>query len=67
MSKKVFPATMPQIKIVKTDHPIFSVLFEELPGGFIIPRLGEKCTWAIYDYPQRTLSEIENCEVVGKS
>jgi hypothetical protein len=42
-------------------------LFEELPGWFIIPRLAEKNSWAIYDYPRKILSEVETCEVIGKA
>jgi RNA polymerase sigma factor (sigma-70 family) len=67
MSKKLFPDILPSIKIVKHDSLIFSVLFEELPGWFVIPRLGQKTSWAIYDYPQRTLTEVETCEVAGKA
>lgn len=67
MSKNLFPNTMPQIKIVKTDSPVFSVILEELPGWFVIPKLNEKTSWAIYDYPQRTFSAVETCEVIGKA
>lgn len=67
MCNKVFSDVMPEVKIVKTNKPPFSVVFEELPGWFIIPRIGEKVSWAIYDYPERTRSEIETCEVISKA
>lgn len=67
MSIKGFPHTIPEIKVTKIDKPIFPSIFEELPGWFIIPRVGEKVSWATYDYPEKTLSETENCEVIGKA
>ena len=67
MSKTTFPDILPEITITKMDSPIFPILFEELPGWFIIPRIGEKNTWAIYDYPAKTCSELTTCEVVGEA
>ncbi|MDI6619528.1 MAG: hypothetical protein QME45_12810 [Clostridiales bacterium] len=36
------PDIMPDIKIKKTDKQIFPVVWEEITGWFIIPRLGKK-------------------------
>ena len=61
------PAIMPKYSITATDKAPFPVKWEETMGWFIIPRLGEKLTWAIYDYPDKTRSELYEMEVVGKA
>lgn len=67
MVKTLFPEKMPDIEINKSDMPVFAVVFAELPGWFIIPRLGEKTSWAMYDYPVKKRTEIAHCEVIGKA
>jgi hypothetical protein len=47
----MFPDTMPAFTITKMDEPPFEVRFEEIPGWPIIPRVGEKATFAFYDDP----------------
>lgn len=61
------PDMMPEIKIAKTDQPVFDVVWEEATGWFIIPKLGESISWAIYDYPQKTRSAKVDLAVVGKA
>jgi len=48
---------------------LFEVKCEEAPGWFIIPKLGEKITWAIYDFPatERKRSETTTLEITGKA
>lgn len=65
MSK--LPDIMPEVKIRRTDKPVFDVVWEEAMGWFIIPRLGERISWAIYDYPQKARSETVELKVVGKA
>jgi len=65
MSK--MPNIMPKVKIVKIDKPIFNVVWEEVLGWFITPKLGEKISWAMYDYPQKKRGETFNISVVGKA
>lgn len=65
MSK--LPDIMPDVKITKVDKPVFNVVWEEAMGWFIIPKLGEKISWAMYDYPQKTRSETVDLAVVGKA
>lgn len=65
MSK--LPDIMPDLKIIKVDKPVFNVVWEEAMGWFIIPKLGEKLSWAMYDYPQKTRSETVDLAVVGKA
>lgn len=67
MNDKKFPEIMPDIKINKSKRNIPNVNFEELPGWFIIPRIGENISWAMYDYPQRKLNEVTDCKVIGKA
>jgi len=65
MSK--FPDVMPDVRITKVDKPPFNVVWEESLGWFIIPKLGEKISWAMYDYPQKTRSGTVYLKVVGKA
>ena len=68
-TKKTLPDIMPEYKITKSDKPPFDVRCEEAPGWFIVPKLGEKATWAIYDFPAagRKRSETSYMEVTGKA
>ena len=36
-------------------------------GWFIVPRLGEKLTWAMYDFPEKRRTECCYLQVVGKA
>jgi hypothetical protein len=65
MSK--FPDIMPDVRITKINKPPFHVVWEEAMGWFIIPKLGEKISWAMYDYPQKTRSGTVDLAVVGKA
>lgn len=65
MSK--LPNIIPDVKITNVDKPAFNVVWEETMGWFIIPKLGEKLSWAMYDYPQKTRSETVDLTVVGKA
>lgn len=61
------PNIMPDYKITKIDKPPFEVKWEELMGWFIIPKLGESLTWAIYDSPERKRTDTYECKVIGKA
>ena len=68
MEAKAFPRlpdTLPPYTIVWKDEPAFSVTFEELTGWFIIPRLGERLTWGMYDLPSRRLDIAYEMAVTG--
>lgn len=66
MMKKM-PERIPEYKIeASAEHP-FSVKWEELMGWFLIPKLGEKLSWGIYDIPSRKCSRIFNMQVTGKA
>ncbi len=64
---KKMPEILPEYTIVKSNKDPFSVKCEELPWEFIIPKLGEKLSYGIYDLPSRKCSDIFNIEVTGKA
>lgn len=64
---KKLPEIMPEYTITKLDKEPFSVKWEELMGWFIVPKLGEKLNWAIYDFPKRNRTEYDEMQVVGKA
>ncbi len=64
---KKLPEIMPEYTITKLDKEPFSVKWEELMGWFIVPKLGEKLNWAIYDFPKRNRTEYVEMQVVGKA
>ena len=64
---KKLPEIMPEYTITKLGKEPFSVKWEELMGWFIVPKLGEKLNWAIYDFPKRNRTEYDEMQVVGKA
>lgn len=61
------PKIMPEYTIEKLDQEPFICKWEELQGWMIVPRLGEKLTWGLYDFPGRNRNEYAEMEVVGKA
>ncbi len=59
------PGILPEYTITRKEGPVFPVLFEEMTGWFIIPRLGEKLTWGMYDLPSRRLDVAYEMRVTG--
>ena len=64
-AKPVLPDTLPAYSIVWNKEPAFSVVCEELTGWFIVPKLGEKLRWGMYDLPSRKLDVGYDMEVIG--
>ena len=64
---KQLPDNMPKYKITKVDKPPFEVRWEEMMGWFIVPKLGEKLAFGIYDQPGGKRGELCELEVVGKA
>ena len=62
-----FPKIMPQYTIEKLQGEPFSCKWEEMQGWLIVPKLGEKIRWAMYDFPERTLTSWTDMAVVGKA
>lgn len=64
---KKMPEYIPDYTITPSNLPPFSVRWEEVMGWFIVPRLGEKCTWAMYDFPERRKTETCEMAVIGRA
>lgn len=63
----ILPDSLPEYKIVKSEKAPFSVKYEELIGLSIIPRLGEKAMWGLYDYATKKCDEYSEVSVTGKA
>lgn len=61
------PKIMPEYTIKKLEAEPFLVRWEELQGWLLVPRLGEKLSWALYDFPERSRNEYAQMEVIGKA
>ena len=66
-SMKKFPDFLPEYTIAASAEPPFALRWEELAGWFLIPRLGEKCSWGMYDIPSRKCSNLYHLQVTGKA
>ncbi len=64
---KKLPEYLPEYKIELSSKEPFSVKWEELMGWFLIPKLGEKLTWGMYDIPSRKCDRIYDMRVTGKA
>lgn len=65
MSK--LPNKLPEYKISVLSQPPFIVKCEELQGLSIIPKLGEKVTWGLYDFATKKCEEFSEVCVLGKA
>jgi RNA polymerase sigma factor (sigma-70 family) len=64
---KKLPGLLPEYKITATEEAPFECVWEELMGWFLVPRLGEKLSWAIYDQPERKMTGGYSMEVTGEA
>lgn len=64
---KKMPEYIPEYKIEASDKAPFSVKWEELMGWFLIPKLGEKLSWGMYDIPSRKCDHVYDLQVTGKA
>ncbi|MBQ3907533.1 MAG: RNA polymerase sigma factor [Lachnospiraceae bacterium] len=64
---KRLPESMPKYQIEKTDKEPFEVKWEELMGWFLVPRLGEKLSWGMYDQPSGKCDHVYDMEVTGRA
>ena len=64
---KKLPETMPTYTIEERKDVPFPVQWEELSGWFLIPRLGERLSWGMYDMPSRKRSCTYDMEVMGRA
>ena len=61
------PEYIPDYTIERLDAEPFHTRWEEMQGWMIVPRLGEKLTWGLYDFPSRKRNEYCEMEVVGRA
>ena len=61
------PEYIPDYTIERLEAEPFSVRWEELQGWLIVPRVGQKLTWGMYDFPERKRTEYTEMEVIGKA
>ena len=64
---KKMPEVMPQYKIEVSNKTPFVVKWEELMGWFLVPKLGEKLCWGMYEIPSRKCTHVYDMEVTGKA
>lgn len=62
---KHLPQILPNYTIRKSEEPPFTVRHEELPGMLIVPREGEKLSFAMYDQPGGKQNGIYHMKVTG--
>lgn len=61
------PKIMPKYTIERINAAPFPVRWEELQGWLIIPRVGEKLSWGLYEAPSGQRTEYTEMEVTGKA
>ena len=66
-SMKKLPEYIPEYKIEASTEAPFSVKWEELMGWFLVPKLGEKLSWGMYDIPSRKCSHVYDMKVAGRA
>ena len=61
------PEYIPDYTIERLETEPFSIRWEELQGWLIVPRVGQKLTWGMYDFPERKRTEYTEMKVIGKA
>ena len=64
---KQLPEKMPEYTIIPSEQPPFPVRWEEVMGWFIVPRVGERLQWAMYDAQNRKRTMRSEMEATGKT
>lgn len=62
---KKMPEYLPEYTITKSEKEPFPVRWEEMMGWFVVPKQGEKLSWAMYDFPARRRTEQCDMQVLG--
>jgi len=63
----IMPKYIPRYTITPSPLPPFECKWEEMMGWFIVPKLGEKISWAMYDRPEGIRTEANDLTVVGRA
>ena len=66
-SMKKLPEFIPKYNIEVSNEAPFAVKWEELMGWFLVPKLGEKLSWGMYDIPVGKCSHTFDMQVIGKA
>lgn len=66
-NRALMPEFIPDYQIKEVEGEPFAVCWEELMGWFIVPKPGETCSWAMYDFPKRKRTEQCDLEVTGRA
>ena len=61
------PEYIPEYTITPLREEPFSVRWEEMQGWLIVPRVGEKLSWGMYDFPEKKRTEYTEMEVIGRA
>ena len=64
---KQLPEYLPEYTIVPDSREPFDVKWEELMGWFLVPKLGERISWGMYDQPSRKCDHVYEMQVTGKA
>ena len=64
---KKLPLFLPPYSVRWTKEPPFPVVWEEMMGWGIVPKLGETLIWGMYDLPSRKLDVAYDMAVTGKA
>lgn len=67
LEMKNLPEILPEYTIKKSCERPFSVKWEEIMGWFLVPKIGERLTWGIYDIPSRKCDSYYDMQVTGKA
>ncbi|MBR4905833.1 MAG: RNA polymerase sigma factor [Clostridia bacterium] len=66
-NRNYMPEFLPDYQIKEIGGEPFAVCWEEMMGWLIVPKLGEKISWAMYDFPKRNRTEQCDMEVVDRA
>ena len=58
---------LPEYTIKPSEKPPFEARCEEMPGWMIVPRVGEKLKWGLYEQPGGVRTEWCEMEVTGRA
>ncbi len=64
---KKLPLYLPLYQVRWKDKAPFPVVWEEMMGWGIVPRLGETLVWGMYDLPSRKLDVAYDMAVTGRA
>ena len=64
---KKLPLALPKYSITPLSEPPFDIVWEELMGWFLVPKLGEELSWGMYDLPSRRCDRLYDMRVTGKA